>query len=171
MDISLKNIKYAAFNSEETHCFSATVYIDGKKAFRVSNSGHGGCDDYQPCDKKTSARSVYDQVQKINKELSKTPLKPPFENLTMNLEILIGDLMNQWLEKKEVKKLLKKVSIIDNKGSVLSYKIPMAKYVADKTKMSALIREQNPDCIFLNELTIDQAHQTIKEKTVFFGES
>lgn len=29
--------------SEETMCFSAVLYIDGKRAADVSNRGHGGC--------------------------------------------------------------------------------------------------------------------------------
>ncbi len=43
MNITLKNFKHAAFASQETYCFEATVYIDGKKAGTASNDGHGGC--------------------------------------------------------------------------------------------------------------------------------
>lgn len=43
MQITLKNFKHAAFASQETYCFEATVYIDGKKAGIASNDGHGGC--------------------------------------------------------------------------------------------------------------------------------
>jgi hypothetical protein len=43
MNITLKNFKHAAFASQETYCFEATVYIDGKKAGHASNEGHGGC--------------------------------------------------------------------------------------------------------------------------------
>jgi hypothetical protein len=43
MKITLKNFKHAAFASQETYCFEATVYIDGKKAGIASNEGHGGC--------------------------------------------------------------------------------------------------------------------------------
>jgi hypothetical protein len=42
MKIELKNVKYAAFASQETSCFEATVYIDGKRAGKVRNEGHGG---------------------------------------------------------------------------------------------------------------------------------
>ncbi len=44
--IILKNLKYAAFASEETSCFSATVYVDGKRLCTARNDGHGGCDSY-----------------------------------------------------------------------------------------------------------------------------
>jgi hypothetical protein len=48
MKITLKSIKYAKFASEETHCFKATVCIDGQRAGTVSNDGHGGSNAYDP---------------------------------------------------------------------------------------------------------------------------
>ena len=43
MKITLKNLKVAKFMSQETTCFQATVYVDGKKAGTAENEGHGGC--------------------------------------------------------------------------------------------------------------------------------
>ena len=40
--ISIKNLKTAAFASQETLCFSATVYVDGKAFCTVRNEGTGG---------------------------------------------------------------------------------------------------------------------------------
>ena len=48
MKIELRNIKYSDFASEETACYQATIYIDGKKVGEVSNSGKGGCDNIYP---------------------------------------------------------------------------------------------------------------------------
>ena len=44
--IELKNLKTAEFASEETHCYEATVYLDGKRFCIASNQGHGGGDSY-----------------------------------------------------------------------------------------------------------------------------
>ena len=44
MKYELKGIKYAAFASEETACYGASIYRDGRKIGEVSNHGHGGCD-------------------------------------------------------------------------------------------------------------------------------
>ncbi len=41
--ITLKNFKHAAFASQETLCFEATVCIEGKKAGHARNDGCGGC--------------------------------------------------------------------------------------------------------------------------------
>jgi hypothetical protein len=46
--IELKNLKHSDFASQETYCFEASVYIDGKKAGTVSNQGCGGCHSYHP---------------------------------------------------------------------------------------------------------------------------
>lgn len=46
--IELRNVKHAAFASEETPCFDAAVYIDGTKAGTVSNDGRGGSCMYCP---------------------------------------------------------------------------------------------------------------------------
>ena len=43
MEIKLKNLKIAKFMSEETTCFQATIYVDGKIAGTAQNDGHGGC--------------------------------------------------------------------------------------------------------------------------------
>lgn len=42
MKIELKNVKINARLSEETTCFSATLYVNGEKAGEVTNRGHGG---------------------------------------------------------------------------------------------------------------------------------
>lgn len=42
--VELKAIKVLESMSEETFCYSANVYVNGKKAVEVSNNGHGGCD-------------------------------------------------------------------------------------------------------------------------------
>lgn len=46
MKIELRNVKHYASMSEETACFEAMIYLDGKPAGRVYNRGHGGCHDY-----------------------------------------------------------------------------------------------------------------------------
>jgi hypothetical protein len=47
MELTLKNIKTNSAMSEETVCFSATVYVDNHKIGTVVNRGHGGSNEYQ----------------------------------------------------------------------------------------------------------------------------
>ena len=44
MKLELKNITYYKQGSEETPCYNADVFVDGKKMFHASNDGHGGSD-------------------------------------------------------------------------------------------------------------------------------
>jgi len=44
--IELKNLSHNVTFSEETHCFSASVYINGKRMFSASNRGCGGPNEY-----------------------------------------------------------------------------------------------------------------------------
>ena len=42
MKIELKRVEHAKFASEETECFKANLYVDGKKIATCDNDGHGG---------------------------------------------------------------------------------------------------------------------------------
>jgi hypothetical protein len=42
MELTLKNVKIVEAMSEETTCFAASIYIDGKRAGLVRNRGYGG---------------------------------------------------------------------------------------------------------------------------------
>jgi len=46
VNLTLKNFKHAEFASEETECFEATVYVDGKRFCTASNEGRGGPNNY-----------------------------------------------------------------------------------------------------------------------------
>jgi len=45
LNLSLKNLKFHEDMSEETPCFSADLYEDGKLIAHVKNTGHGGCNE------------------------------------------------------------------------------------------------------------------------------
>jgi hypothetical protein len=41
MKIEVRNVKFSAFASQETNCFEATIWIDGKRIGAARNEGHG----------------------------------------------------------------------------------------------------------------------------------
>ena len=45
--VSVKNVKIHMDMSEETLCFSASVYMDGRRVGTASNRGHGGSNEYR----------------------------------------------------------------------------------------------------------------------------
>jgi len=98
MKIELKNVKFSEFASEETNCFQAAVYIDGKKAGVVSNDGHGGPDYYAP-------HSLGETLNDYAKTLPKYEFYGRLHD--HNAETFIGDLFDNHQSEKKLKALLK----------------------------------------------------------------
>ena len=117
MNITLKNIKYMASLSEETHCFSADVWVDGKKMFGVKNAGHGGGDEVYGI--KGGVEHVNTVYREIDEELGKD-MAPQSDNakaldlpeLPNCLEFEVCNIINQWLDDKEIKKVMRTVAYI-----------------------------------------------------------
>jgi len=66
MQIELRNLKVHEDMSDETLCFSATIYCDGIKTAHVHNTGTGGCNMYDEFDRKKFAEfSAFCKAQKL----------------------------------------------------------------------------------------------------------
>ena len=102
MKVELRNVKRLEALSEETDCFSAMVVIDGKVAGVVTNAGHGGPNDYGFNTKELSAYCKTLPPLVVPKEWGLT--KP----LDMDVDLLIGELLNVWEEKRRIKNACKK---------------------------------------------------------------
>lgn len=153
MKIEIKNVKYAAFASEETHCFEATVYINGKRSFIASNDGKGGCNYYHTVN--GVSRDIIEQAENFCKNL---PLIK-FEKYELNqdLDVYIGELLNRHLTAKELKRLLKS-KVIYQRASDKSIR-EIAK-VKPSPEIIARVKKQQfweDDNIVLNEITFDKA--------------
>lgn len=90
--IELKNIKLMKSLSEETPCYSAALYVDGKPfATSVTNHGHGGPDSISGlmpgCDLKWLEQAIADTYEPI--DMSDYKLNP----LPMDLEVLCHTLV------------------------------------------------------------------------------
>lgn len=108
MNITLKNVKYSEFMSQETNCFEAAIYIDGKRAGEVSNDGHGGANRYHPYAleatindyAKTLPPVVYDWAGRSSNE---EPLI-----IEQDADTITGNLIVEWLQARDLKKTLSK---------------------------------------------------------------
>lgn len=101
MKVELKNIKRAAFASQETDCFEASVCIDGVRAGTVSNEGCGGENRYQPY-------GLADQLNVYAKTLPQCSFNDGEGNpvmMDMNADLVIGELFEQAMLLKELKRL------------------------------------------------------------------
>jgi hypothetical protein len=92
--IELKGIKlYPAF-SEETTAFTATVYVNGEKAFAARNDGQGGCNRYDLLEPLGRSRELLRQAEQHARSL---PPKPFLDDeLEYDLDLLVDDLLVAW---------------------------------------------------------------------------
>ena len=137
--------------SEETNCFSATLYIDGKKTGEVNNSGRGGCNHYYPFD-----------IEKPINEYAKTlpPLACDFKNedgsdafIQVDADILISDILENYLQAKATKRLCANKTLYRIEGETYAegeYSVIKQKF-APEVKRLILKRYAGKVVTFLNE--------------------
>ena len=152
MKIELKNIKHMESLSEETNCYSASLYVDGKKIGDVSNQGHGGPDMFH------GDQDAYNKAETWIKA-NKPPLESSFggDPLDMDMELYCGQLLTDWLITKDLKKALSsRVLIIkpDEKG-IFEFRFKKVRKVEDKH--IAAVRSSHPKAIILNDLPFEEA--------------
>lgn len=147
--IELRNVKHAAFASEETECFTAAVYIDGKKEGDVANEGHGGSNYYRPHTLETKLKEIADAMPAL--DISSFYADGETHTMRPCADTVIGDLLNEHLQRKHLKKLCAKHTLfrIEGqtylKGEYHTYKVkftPLAK---------ATLLAKYPNATILNE--------------------
>ena len=159
MKIEIKNVKHSAFASQETHCFQATVYVDGKRSFTAFNEGFGGCNSYQQF-KDGDFKEVNAQVSKINEELNKEIIKTSFGEIRNDLDIVIGDLLNEFLAIREVKQQLRSiVYVLDGNLYAMPPKLKPTKENIQRVRDTDWWDEK---AVILNELSLEDAIDVYK---------
>jgi hypothetical protein len=100
MKIELKKISFSERMSQETNCFVADLYIDGKKVGQCNNDGHGGCTNYHG-----STIADLDIIKKAEAYCKSLPkVKYGDMEWEQSLEGVIDDLLTEFLVAKEAKK-------------------------------------------------------------------
>jgi hypothetical protein len=116
MKLELKSIKYTEWMSEETLCFTANLWVDGKVFAEVSNQGHGGCTDVRPhskfkLDSTEGAMPFYRRLKEVEAHCNAMPNLEPCalfaEGLPMDLELWCNMEVEAWLARRDMKRKLK----------------------------------------------------------------
>lgn len=105
MKIELKKIEYNERMSEETLCFVADLYINGKKVGYCKNDGRGGCTDYNGHTKEDN--QIIADAENYCKTLPKAKVDGYDFEYQPTLESMIDDQFTLWLKKREEKKMQK----------------------------------------------------------------
>ena len=107
MKIELKKISFNERMSQETNCFVADLYINGKKVGEASNEGHGGCTNYGS--DTPEGRKLIKEAEAYCKALPKVKseeLKFEYDN---SLENVIDEFLEAHLKTKDLEKINKKM--------------------------------------------------------------
>ena len=110
MKIELKSIKVFEAMSEETTAFYANVYIDGKHRGYAKDDGRGGCIDIRP--EYSKDETIWKANQQAMQEAhayceALPPIKYRDTELNNNLEMVVGELLEKFLDAKADKKFIK----------------------------------------------------------------
>ena len=104
-EFELKGFKYLESRSEETYCFGATLYVNGKRFADCGNSGHGGPTDvhiFPEC------RAFGNEVEEFLSKQPKIKCEEYDFEMDCDLEYVVDELVQKLLEAKEMKRIMNK---------------------------------------------------------------
>lgn len=143
MKIELKKVEFSERMSEETNCFVADLYINGKNVGYVKNDGHGGCTDYRGNSKQDN--EVIAQAEAYCKTL------PDIDYGTFkiknSLENTIDILFEDFLKTKEQKKMEKRMQTCILVGEPHAMTYSYYNFKRPLSEISATILQMNVERI------------------------
>lgn len=101
MKIEIKKIKHYEKLSEETNCFTASLYIDGKCVAEVKNTGRGGETYIYPL---TGKGEIVNEAHKYFQNQPKKKFEGSEYELQPTLDGYIDELLYQYLLNKDIEK-------------------------------------------------------------------
>lgn len=151
MKIELKALKYSDFASQETHCFQANVYIDGKMHGWAENDGHGGMTNIQP-------RELYEVLKQHTDKLPPIVYKYGDQVLTLeeSPDSFIDGLVTLALHEKDLKRSMKNRILFTRENQVFETKKLTAAELAASLANAQLKEKLKADHV-LNLLPIGEA--------------
>ena len=159
--IELKNISYYKQGSEETPCYNAVVYVNGKKAMHVDNDGRGGCD-RQAVEYPTFDHSL---IKELDEYCVKTfgVRKYDWGQIDIDLEHWCHDRLYEHLDQKKLKRDMTRqfVCVDKAKKEVYAY----AKKGNTDIQFKAHMVKNHPQDTCLNFLSFNDAWKLFDEVT------
>ncbi len=167
MKIELKNVKVNEAFSEETTCFIADVFINGKKVAHAKNDGRGGCTDYYPYE---GQRELLNLAEDFCKRLPKEKVDfgGTIHEFAQSLESVIDNLLFEKEKEKEQKKIEKlcENNIVWGKPNGMSYKMLSFKGKIKFADVKKTIQGQKA-----LERLIDRVKGELKEGEIIFNKN
>ena len=139
MKIELKRIQFSERMSEETNCFVADLYINGKKVGECKNDGKGGCSDYYGSTPENN--QLIRQAEDYFKTLPKVKAEGYNFEYQPTLEDAIDKQLELYLKAKEQKRMSKlfQTAIVFGKPNGYSYRYMNFKQPLSNVPMTKLV--------------------------------
>lgn len=102
--LQMKAMQHSEFASEETHCYEAKLYLDGKLFAYVSNQGYGGADRQDPADGFTY-QDIRDLDQRCKDEMPEWRFDEHVG--TTDLEMWCQNAVNDLLSMQDMKRAMR----------------------------------------------------------------
>ena len=156
--LEVKNISHYARGSEETPCYNATVYVNGKKAVEVSNDGRGGCDRQHTYPKFMDEYPNINVVKELDEYCVKTFGTKKYEwgEIDIDLEHWCQDKMYEYVDQKKLKRDMKTKFICINKNTNELFAYEKNTGISDSAFQDHMDKN-HPSSTCLNFLPFDQA--------------
>jgi hypothetical protein len=151
MKIELKALKYSDFASQETHCFQANIYIDGKMRGWADNDGRGGMTNIQP-------HELWAEIKQHTDKIPPTIYKYGDQEMTLEAspDGFIDELVTLALHEKDLKRAMKTRILFTRENQVFETKKLTAAELA-ASLANAQIKEKLKADQVLNLLPIGEA--------------
>lgn len=146
--ITLKSLQVANHLSEETVAFSADLYVDGKKAFHVSNRGNGGPNSYTPY---VNVPTLFQLETWAQRKTGET-----FEAL----DLIVAQIADKMEQEKMLKRSFKTQVLMIDGGKMFGWKLQKN----NPNSLAAIknqIAKQYPSATVLNDMPIEQAAELV----------
>lgn len=160
--LSLKKFKFFPSLSEETNCFTADLYINGKLVGTTSNRGYGGNTDIHHAN--SEGLTLISQADKYFKSLPPKRVDCSWDDkgyfeMKSSLENEVDELVDNLIQEKDKKRIekwvdshCKKGIVVDSKkGTYHFYPFDMSKPMPILAKVVQQVMAKHPDGAIMNE--------------------
>lgn len=159
INLELKNIKHMESLSEETNCYRADLYLDGKKVAAVSNHGHGGCDNEHWFDRAAEA-TVHAYFKSLPERAASFEISAGVPYMMQpTLEDWCSEILTEWLIQRDYKRQISRKVVTTDGKSEWSWKVKPAQLgMGIMTKAGPMtyrehILSSRPGTVIVNDMT------------------
>ena len=155
--IRLKNIQTNKDLSQETFCYSASLYFDGVKVGRVSNDGHGGPDHFEISNDKLKEIENYCETFK--------PVESYGMSMQPTLEWVTNQLVSDHLDRAEDLKMVRGKTVFRLKSEEYQdHEWLVLKRKFDAQSKAALVKQYGDDLGEILNETLKSGSRQLTER-------